>query len=61
LVITYIQAEVVEQPFPGRRNPVVCRDCRREHMTGASQDMLILRQPPDVSFVVPVRAQTHPE
>ena len=39
------QIEVVEQPFPGRRNPAVRLDRRRQQIAGSDQDAFVLRQP----------------
>ena len=39
------QIEVVEEPFPGRRDPAVRVDRRRQQVAGSRQDPFILRQP----------------
>jgi hypothetical protein len=56
------QIEVVEEPFPGRRDPAVRIDSRRQKVAGSRQDAFILRQPgqkriPNPSRPQPVRAR----
>ena len=56
------QVEVVEEPFPGRRDPAVRIDRRRQQVAGSRQDAFILRQPgqkpvPNPSRTQPVRAR----
>ena len=56
------QVEVVEEPFPGGRDPAVRIDRRRQKGACSLQDAFILRQPgqkriPDPSRTQPVRAR----
>ncbi len=56
------QVEVVEEPFPGRRDPAVRFHRRRQQVAGFRQDAFILRQPgqkpvPNPSRTQPVRAR----
>ena len=39
------QIEVVEQPFPGRRNPAVCLDGLGQQVADSKQDTFIFSQP----------------
>ena len=43
--LLFDQIEVVEEPFPGRRDPSVRLDRRRQQGAGFRQDAFILRQP----------------
>ncbi len=42
--LLFNQIEVVEQPFPGRRNPAVCLYRLRQQIVDADQDAFILGQ-----------------
>ena len=51
------QVEVVEEPFPGGRDPAVRIDRRRQKGAGSRQDAFILRQPGEKTVPDPSRTQ----
>jgi hypothetical protein len=43
--LLFDEIEIVEQPFPGRRDPAVRLDRGRQQVAGLDQDRLVLGQP----------------